>query len=236
MKIYKFKDLSVIKNHPHFFQILFENKIWCASPESLNDSEEFCFKMDYRPSEHTEHLLTKIMEKFGKAGFSPEMAAAHTLRDNKLEAFSNPIVKGLIDECRSTIGVTSFTSVGMGEQLWENYGGSGNGAVVEFEISDSLLGDTFHPVGYVPERIFHVDVFLKSQVTDARPIFRNILCTKTLSWSPEKEIRFLGKTPNVNFTLDSPITNVTLGSLVSDDIVNQVISHCEKRGINIIRA
>lgn len=49
------------------------------------------------------------------------------------------------------------------------------------------------------------------------------------------EIRFLGKYPNVNFTLEFPITNVALGSLVSDEIATRVAVHCKKKGINIDR-
>jgi hypothetical protein len=124
----------------------------------------------------------------------------------------------------------------MGNELWEKYGGSGNGAVVEFQILDGSFGNTFHPVEYVPERVFHVDTFIESQISDSRKIFRNILCTKTQKWAPEKEIRFLGKTPNVNIALQSPITSVTLGNKVSKKIAAQIVSHCEERCINVIHA
>lgn len=100
MKIYKFKDLSDQDKNPHFFQILFENKIWCASPESLNDPEEFRFKIDYRPSHETEPFLIKTMAKFGKSGFPPEMVAAQVIRDGKLEELTAALVEGIILQCR----------------------------------------------------------------------------------------------------------------------------------------
>ncbi len=236
MKIYKFKDLSDKDNHPHFFQILFENKIWCASPESLNDPDEFRFKMDYNPSERTESLLTKMVAKLGKSRFPPEMVATHAVRDKKLEEFTAPLIPGIIEQCRSTIGVTSFSSVGTGAKLWEKYGGSGNGIAVEFEVSDRSLGNTFHPVEYVPERVFHVDIFIESQIGNSSAIFKNVLCTKTREWVQEQEIRFLGKNPNINFTLESPITKITLGHLVSPEIAHKVVSHCDQKGIDVERA
>lgn len=235
MKIYKFKDLSDDKVHSHFFQILFENKIWCASPESLNDPEEFQFKIDYCPSERTEFLLGRMIEKLGRSKIPPKMVAAQALRNNRLEKFAAPLMQGIVETCRSTIGVTSFTCTYVGAELWEKYGGSGNGVVLEFEVLDSSIGNMFHHVEYVLERIFHLDIFIESQIGDSLPIFKKILCTKTQHWAHEQEIRFLGKNSNINFTLECPITKVILGDLVSSDIVNRVMMYCEHKSINVER-
>lgn len=233
MKIYKFKDLREESVHNHLFQIIDENKVWCASPESLNDDKEFDFKMDYRPTENTGILLMKMLEKLGKSKFPPNMTASYAIINNKLEEFAKPLVGGIVKQCRSTIGVTSFSTVGSDSWLWEEYGGEGNGAVVEFELPESAIGKTFHPVDYVSERIFHVDIFLESQTSGSSKIFRKILCTKTDKWKDEEEIRFLGKTPNVNITFEAPVTGVTIGNNVSASLAKELESRCRKREINV---
>lgn len=46
MRIYKFKDLTEEDKHSHFLQIVLQKSIWCAGPDSLNDEDEFKFKLD----------------------------------------------------------------------------------------------------------------------------------------------------------------------------------------------
>jgi len=65
MKIYKFKDLRDESVYDHLFQIIDENKVWCASPGSLNDDKEFDFKMDYKPTERTAILFMNMIKKLG---------------------------------------------------------------------------------------------------------------------------------------------------------------------------
>lgn len=40
----------------------------------------------------------------------------------------------MISACRKPIGVTSFSPIRTEKELWGEYGGSGNGSVVEFDI------------------------------------------------------------------------------------------------------
>lgn len=232
MKIYKFKDLRDELAHPHLFQIIDENKIWCAAPDSLNDNKEFNFKLDYRPTRATENLLMEMIKKLGKNNYPPGLVASHAINNGKLEEFTKPQVDKIIQSCRSTIGVTSFSIAGSGPRLWEKYGGAGNGAAIEFDVSDSLVGKTFHRVEYVIEKVFHIDVLLEAMVGDPSKIFRKILCTKTKEdWANEHEIRFLGKRANVNVILQMPITKVTLGNNISEALVAKLIAHCQERGI-----
>lgn len=233
MKIYKFKDLADDSTHDHLFQIIDENKVWCAAPESLNDENEFDFKMDYNPTGKTELLLSNMIVKFGQKIFPPHMTASYALLNNKLEEITSPIVGDIVSKCRSTIGVTSFSAVGSGTWLWEKYGGMGNGAVVELELSEERLGNTFHPIEYVSNKIFHVDLFLESHLSDSSRIFKKILCTKTKQWGEEQEIRFLGKTPNVSVTFDASVSGVIIGNKVSDSLKIKIENHSQKRGIDV---
>lgn len=231
MKIYKFKDLRRENLHSHFFQILEENKVWCAAPSSLNDSSEFNFSMDYVPSQRTALLLSSMLQKLGTKTFSPYMTASYTILNNIIEDITKPEVEKIIEKCRNTIGVTSFSLSQNEPWLWETYGGQGVGAVVEFEIADSDLGEIYHLVDYRRQSVFHVDLFMESILGGAEEIFRKILCTKTLKWELEKEIRFLGKSPDVNITFDAPITKIIIGQDVPLPLIKIIEQRCTNKNI-----
>lgn len=232
MKIYKFKDLRQENTHSHFFQIIEEKKIWYAAPGTLNDSSEFSFSMDYTPSEKTAALLTSTIQKFGTLAFPAYMTASYAVLNNKIEEFTKSEVDKIIDKCRKTIGVTSFSKSQTDPWLWETYGGQGFGAVVEFEIPDSDLGEIYHSVSYSKANVFHVDLFLESALGSTENVFRKILCTKKSKWKPEMEIRFLGKTPNVNISFDVQITGVIIGEKVSEPLVKKIERICIENNIS----
>lgn len=232
MKIYKFKDLRQENTHSHFFQIIEEKKIWCAAPCSLNDSSEFNFSMDYTPSKKTAALLTATIQKFGSLAFPAYMTASYAVLNNKIEEYAKAEVDKIIENCRKTIGVTSFSLSKTDPWLWETYGGQGFGAAVEFEISDEDLEETYHSVTYSRASVFHVDLFLEAALGNTEKVFRKILCTKTLKWKPEMEIRFLGKTPNINILFDAPITGVIIGEKVSEPLVKKIERICIENDIS----
>ena len=233
MKIYKFKDLREESKFPHLLQIIEENKIWCASPDSLNDPDEFRFDMECEPTHETKTLLTSMLEKLGTTHYPPKMIASHAIHHKTLQTFTKPEVDIIIKNCRGNCGVTSFSMTDTGEDLWKRYGGYGNGAVVEIEIPDNLIGDRYHIVSYEPVRTFHIDLFFKSQLTGSEEIFRKILCTKTTTWEDEQEIRYLSKTPNINIVLESPVTSLTIGNKVSTKKIEQLIAICEQKEVPI---
>lgn len=63
--------------------------------------------------------------------------------------------------------------------------------------------------------------------------FKNVLCTKTIKWKTETEIRFLGRTPNVNITLETPVKSITIGSKVSDNRTDKLVKVCQHKGIPV---
>lgn len=233
MKIYKFKDLTNPEERPHFLQIIENNEIWCAAPDSFDDENEFRFELDYEPSNDTPALLAAVIEKLGTSKLDPHQVAKHSLKNNKLDEITNPIVAELITQMRGSIGVTCFTTVSNGDQLWSEYGGHGYGARIEFELSDQSVGKIFHLVDYVHKKIFHVDVILKSQLTNCQDLFRKILCTKTKKWENQNEIRFIGNRIRVGFILDTPITNVTFGDKVPSEMQIRYSQICQKREIDV---
>jgi hypothetical protein len=240
MKIYKFKDLTDEKKQSHFLQIILQNTIWCSRPDSLNDEDEFKFKLDYQPSPNTAQLLADVVAQYRTTSYAPpHVSATLALKNKKLESIAAPIINELVHKCRTTIGITSFSLTNSDDYLWEEYGGKGNGAFVEINIPDHLVGQSYHRVQYVSDKIFHVDSFLESALFPGRAfkIYQNILLTKTKTWSQEEEIRFIGNRQDVSLIFDGYISEVTFGPRVPADTLNQltarITNHCSANNIKI---
>ena len=241
MKLYKFKDLTDESKHSHFLQIILNNTIWCAKPDSLNDDEEFNFKINHEPSLRTANLLSKVINKYRTTTFlDPCVSASMALQNNTLEDIATPIIDNLIQECRRTIGITSFSHTNTDDHLWKEYGGKGNGVSIEINISDSLVGKSYHCVRYVKEKVFHVDSFLEAVLSNKAKAFEMILLTKTKDkWEQEEEIRFIGNRQEVNLIIDGYISEITFGPNVSTDTLNNLMSvitdHCNANQIRVVK-
>ncbi|WP_353411001.1 DUF2971 domain-containing protein [Pseudoteredinibacter isoporae] len=233
MKIYKFRSLSPESNPEHVYQMISESSFWCASPESLNDTNEFRFKMNYVPTHNTGVLLMKSLESHGRSGRPPYVTASYAILNNSLDEVTEPIIRDVISQCRTNIGITSFSVSDSGEWLWRTYGGDGNGVVVEFEVPDDSIGHDFHFVNYVDDHEFHVDLFLSSNLDDRKSLFREMLCTKTKKWKQEQEVRFLGNAPNTSVKINNCVTGVVIGKNVSSSHRNNLVQLCESRGISV---
>jgi hypothetical protein len=234
VRLYKIKDLRDEATHDHAFQIINSKRIWCASPASLNDPNEFKFELDYQPTIFTENLLAKLLEEKGTNGI-PILTAKHAIENERLKIFTEPVIADVINRCRETIGVTSFSKIFDENILWDRYGGYGNGIAIEVEIPDEQAYTKFHHVDYVESRCFHVDVFLEAMVASATAVYRNILCTKTSEWAGEQEVRYLHSRPNVNVKFEMAITNVILGNRVTNRVRNQVSEMCNTLELNLVR-
>jgi len=242
MKIYKFKDLTDEKKHSHFYQIVLQNTIWCARPDSFNDENEFKIKLDYNPSASTAKLLSQVVNKYRTTNyFPPNLSVSFVLEHKRLEKIAAPIINEMIRNCRNEIGVVSFSITKTDDHLWDEYGGAGNGVCIEINIPDKLIGESYHRVNYVSEKIFHVDSFLESALFQDRAIetFKNILLTKTKKWSQEEEMRFIGKRQDVNLIMDGYISEVTFGPNVPASTLNQlesnIVQHCSSNNIRITK-
>ena len=242
MKLYKFKDLTDEQKHSHFLQIVLNNSIWCARPDSLNDEDEFKFELDYVPSPNTENLLVQAVTKYRTTNYMPpNLSVALALENNTLINIATPIIKYLVNDCRDTIGITSFSVKKDDARLWKEYGGDGNGVRIEINIPDQHIGQLYHRVNYVQNKIFHIDSFLESVLfpDKAFETYENILSTKTKSWSEEEEIRFIGNTQNVNFIFDGFISEVVFGSRVPqhtlDKLIVEIANHCSSNNIAILK-
>ena len=239
MKIYKFKDMSDEKKLSHFYQIVLKKTIWCAKPDSFNDESEFKIKLNYSISFFTASLLSQVVSKYPHF-YPPDLSVCRVLKNNRLEEIVAPIIDDMLNECRRTIGVVSF-SMTKNDNLWSEYGGKGNGVCIEINIPDSLVGKSYYPVVYVPEKIIHIDSFLESALFDdrVRKIFGKILSTKTMEWSSEKEIRFIAKLQEAKMIIDGSISEITFGARVPAPTFKQIEKkigcHCKANNIKIVK-
>lgn len=241
MKIYKFKDLSDEGKHFHFYQIVLKNTIWCAKPDSLNDKDEF--KTAYKTSPRTYDLLDQVITKYGTTNYlSPlEQNKLEKLEQNKLEEIASRTIKDLINSCRNTIGICSFSMTNTYNNLWNEYGGKGNGVCIEINIPESLIKKSYWPVNYVTEKIFPIDSLLESALFEDKVYntYRNILLTKTKRWEQEKEIRFIAKCQEESLPIDGYISEITFGHHVQPDtfkrIEAKINNHCIANNIKITK-
>lgn len=242
MKIYKFRDLTDENKHSHFYNIVLQNSVWCAKPDSLNDEDEFKFKLDYEPSSHTADLLLQVVTKYRTTNYlTPYISPSLVLKHKQLEAIAAPIIADVINKSRNTIGIVSFSITNNDDHLWDEYGGNGNGVCIEIDIPDMFINKSYHPVRYVSEKVFHIDSFLEAALFKDRAFntYRNILLTKTKKWSREEEIRLITNRQDVYMTIDGRITEITFGPNVPahtwKQIGTNIVKYCKANDIKITK-
>ncbi len=243
MKIYKYKSLLKLEDEEleHFYQVVLENQIWCGNPANFNDGNEFLFRMDYTPSKNTIGLLASVISEFkSNPLFPPIRSSTLVINSGQLENIASPIIEDISIKCRKELGVTCFSELRDDSLLWNRYGGCGNGVCIEIEISKELIGKEYFHVNYVPDKIYHIDNFLKSVLEDPYINYRNILLTKTLNyWDPEREVRLISKKQSVKRNLKGSIKEIIIGNNVKKEIENDIYArigtYCHENKIQIIR-
>ena len=248
MKIYKYKDVRNIneENESYFYQIILNNSIWCAKPNSLNDKDEFKIEIDCNKSPNTEKLLQQFIMnlKYDNAASPPHHLSAISLFGNKeIRKITKPIIDEMIQKMRNDIGIASFSELKNNKHLWNMYGGQGNGACIEIDIPCDLLGKSFFRVKYVKKKRYHIDSFIEATLYNNNEYYHEIfLLTKTKMWTKEKEIRFVSKKQDVNVHLDDGcyISEIILGKNVPWDklseIERNISDHCNLNDIKITKS
>ena len=198
-------------------------------------------QINYEPSLRTADLLSKVINKYKTTSYlDPCVSASMAIQNNSLEDIATPIIDNLIQECRNTIGITSFSLTNTDNHLWKEYGGKGNGVSIEINISDSLVGQSYHRVKYVKDKVFHVDSFLEAVLSNKAKAFEMILLTKTKDkWAQEEEIRFIGNRQEVNLIITGYVSEITFGPNVSTGTLNNLMSvitdHCTANQIRVVK-
>lgn len=236
MKIYKYRevDSSDDRSLSRLTRIVRDGFIWCAQPGALNDPEEFAWAPDFTPSPNTLDVLEALLQKTNRLPAPETRRRAQTVLDRGvLEALGRPVIADLIRKTRDEIGVACFGSTPDNPALWSRCAGDGNGVAIEIDVPEPLLGTQLHRVIYDDDRSIHIDDFIRSmEGRDSSIGVYATLLTKTRSWSPEQEIRFLSKQQGEVRIDGSTVTGVVFGpGMSSADVaaVEQIAAGVPKR-------
>lgn len=218
MKVYKFKSFEKPEYWEYSFDIIQNNRIWCSKPDSLNDTFEF--KVNLKDDDEN---FTKSLMEFLK---NQEKPIAYSLSANRGvgKEYDGIIMSTLSDmsrTCRELYGVVSYSAI-MSNELWERYGGSGNGICIEFDLDENLIGNKFHLVEYSDKVQFSRQELFDGFTNNHFNLYRKFLCTKNkidprskMNWSDEKEIRVIGEKQDVLISTFMSISNIYLGNKLS---------------------
>jgi hypothetical protein len=239
MKLYKYRDLLDSSNGDQkeklrrIYQIILENRLWCASPSSLNDKDEFDPVYDCKPTSATESLVRRLLEK--QYGEKPRNLGA-IMNEAYLKKVAGERFKEINEKSRSEIGLSCLSRDKDEEALWKEYGGDGYGICIEIEFPDNQLGVSLHDVTYVPEKSVHINTVLSAALDgeeDKKDLYHAILTTKTDQWQYEKEVRFISKLPNVPLKFEKErghsITGVIFGNRVPTELVDQIKAEIDSK-------
>lgn len=232
MKIYKYRDFSQPDEvvYARLEGSLRHREFWCARPDTLNDPNEFSWKCDFSVSPSTVRLLTELLvQEKGHPTEEAHSRAVGSINAGRIEILTEPFIAGMIQQCREEIGLVCFGTSEANETLWERYAGAGAGLCIEVEVPDSLFfNKQLHLITYSDDRRIHLDTLLRARLNpqDVAQVFAVSLLSKSSSWEPEEEIRFISKRQQVNVVIEgSEITRVIIGPAVAPartDLIRQI--------------
>lgn len=234
MLIYKYKKLLEENEINHFCDIILNERIWAAHPNTLNDKDyEFRHEIDCKLTDETRNLLSQIFIKKKKLNSIIRNLPCELL-NNSLQKHGKKTFDDMIENIRNDFGIASFSLFHHDEEkLWRDYGGNGIGACIELEIPSRIFTEMeFFVVNYVEKKIIHIDEFLKTELNDeySREFIEKILATKHQSWSPEKEVRLIKNQADSFISLSNvKIKKITLGNKISNQTSTQIESKISRR-------
>lgn len=221
VKLYKYRDFSkpVDADFERLQTLLQRRAFWCARPDTLNDPVEFAWTCDYATTADTVDLLSELLIRVrGRTRDEARGLAAQAVGTGRLSALAEPVVAGLIQQCRGEIGVACFGTAPDNEVLWQRYGGCGAGVCIELDVPDSLLGTQLFKVQYSDAKRIHIDQLISAFLDPAQAgtVYTLALLSKPSSWSAEEEVRFISRKQSVAVVIDgSRIARVVLGDALT---------------------
>ena len=217
MKLYKYRDLSTSGDaeFQRLSDILHRNAFWCARPSTLNDPAEFHWDCNYEPTGATIPLLTKALIQFrNRDPIEAHAMATAAVSNRRVEVFAKPAFAEMIERCRNEMGLACFGTTYDNPIMWQRYGGHGAGVCIEVEAPSEVLNKQLFPVEYPPAKVLHIDQLLAACVdpSQAKTVHSVALLSKSPSWAPESEVRFISRKQNVTVQISgSVVSRIILG-------------------------
>jgi hypothetical protein len=221
VKLYKYRDFSkpCDADFKRLATVLNRRSFWCARPDTLNDPVELAWTCDYSATAETIDLLTELLIRVvGRNREETRHRAAHAAEFGRLEALAQPVIAGMIQQCRNEIGLVCFGSSPDNDILWKRYGGCGAGVCIELDVPENLLGTTLFRVQYSDAKRIHIDQLMHAFIdrNRAQEVYTLALLSKPSSWADEAEIRFVSRRQAVTVMIEgSLITRLILGDGLS---------------------
>lgn len=210
MKLYQYLNFDEKDGQYFRLRTLQRNKLWLSNPKTFNDPQElkYILDTDYRlnsldPEKLGEFIVTNLQERDLLNQNLPILdiettKEIWTLYGGKID---NDSYLNVILDCSLAThrcAVACFSESASNTLMWAHYGKGHSGFCVTYEISDCLQGRKtslferrlnnmyLRSVDYTgkPKLINYWDIFLGSA-------FEKILCTKSIEWAYEKEVRLI---------------------------------------------
>jgi hypothetical protein len=229
MKLYKYRDFSKAcdADFQRLAMVLARQSFWCARPDTLNDPKELTWSCDYEPTPETVGLLTDLLiQVVGRSYEEARRCATIAVEIGQLETVAQPVIAGMIEQCRNDIGIVCFGTAPDNEVLWQRYGGSDAGVCIEVDVPDNHLGNSLHCVTYSDTKKAHINQLMRAFIdrNHVREIYELALLSKTSFWASEEEIRFISKKHSVAvMILGSRITRLILGNSLVPTVKQKII-------------
>jgi len=237
MKLYKYRDFSAAdeSRFAQLEEIVFDQRFWCARPDTLNDPEEFSWGLDLGETAETRGLVEALLLR--ERGLSAEVArdrVAAAFASGLFEHYVGEVVADMVGRCRDEFGLICFGTSADNLCLWQRYAGDGAGVCVELEVPSALLGKQLHRVHYLPAKTMHVDDYLRVKDPEyMRRMFSLALLSKPAPWLSEAEIRFISKRHGVSvYIYDSKVTGLYLGHSLAPAARARVVEMAQRGGEN----
>lgn len=228
MKLYKYRDFSNPSedDFERLESLLHREVFWCARPDTLNDPEEFDWTCDYAASAATQELLTELLIRVnGCTRVQAREQSDTAISSGRLALFARPIIEDMIKQCRNEIGLVCFGTSPENSVLWQRYGGSGAGVCVEIEVPEDLLEKQLFHVQYPVAKSIHIDQLIRAflDASHVREVYTLALLSKSMSWAPEEEIRFVSQKQEVLVRVDrSQITRLIVGDALTATVRKRI--------------
>lgn len=226
MKIYKFRSLNRAVDpegncaRQFTIELLKSNKLWCPKPESLNDLLEIQPKIISDLNEDAfEAFLQwrKKTENLTQEHCRNIVAGYYEAVEKGLNIDFNETISKMIESIRS-IGVCSFSMNWQVPMIWGTYADNGSGIAIEYEIPDDDIDRVFFKIQYVKSRetIDLCELFESMHLRKSRDaVHRKLICTKSIVWFGEEEIRSVVENGNNAYKIAGNFTKVFLGPKIS---------------------
>ena len=219
--------------------ILREECLWAAKPESFNDP--FDCDLEIEKPYMTPEAVLKEMRKRGRSKNCIDQYKALNLDDKRefipeeKKRIDNEI-QNFIDENKN-LGIVCMSERCDSMLMWSHYAQSHTGVCFEFiRTKETILGDSevCSPVKY-KENYPKINL-AEALILQDGTAMGLLMYTKSIEWSYEKEWRFMKENGGNKCELPVPISRVIFGIKIKDDFKSCIEKLCGQRNIPCIQA